>query len=318
MSTPSWIGERRASGSGTHVEADDHRAGRRGEHHVGVGDAADAGVQDVAARPRVVRELGDLVLDRLERAGHVGLQDQVELHGLTLLHPLEHVLEADRNAHAACQRLGLQPVRALVGEMARLAVALDHAHRLARVGHAVEAEHLDRLAGSRLLDAAGPGSRASRARGPSGRRPRARRRSAACRAGPATVTTGPRPGSSRDSITVPLAGASWFAFSSSTSATSRIMSSRLSRPSLVFADTSQKIVSPPQSSGVRPCAGQLAAHALRLRALLVDLVDGDHHRHAGGLGVVDRLGRLRHHAVVGRDHDHRDVGHLARRGRAWR
>ena len=60
--------------------------------------------------------------------------------------------------------------------------------------------------------------------------------------------------------------------------------------------------------------GQLAADAVGVGALLVDLVDGDHHRHAGGLGVVDRLDGLRHHAVVGRHHDHRDVGDLGAAG----
>ena len=60
--------------------------------------------------------------------------------------------------------------------------------------------------------------------------------------------------------------------------------------------------------------GELAADAVRVGALLVDLVDGDHDRHLGGLGVVDRLDRLRHHAVVGGHHDHGDVGDLGAAG----
>ena len=60
--------------------------------------------------------------------------------------------------------------------------------------------------------------------------------------------------------------------------------------------------------------GQLAADAVRVRALLVDLVDGDHDRHLGGLGVVDRLDRLRHDAVVGGHHDHGDVRDLGAAG----
>ena len=47
---------------------------------------------------------------------------------------------------------------------------------------------------------------------------------------------------------------------------------------------------------------------------LVDLVDGDDHRHARGLGVVDGLDRLRHHAVVRGDHQDDDVGHLGTAG----
>ena len=52
------------------------------------------------------------------------------------------------------------------------------------------------------------------------------------------------------------------------------------------------------------------AHAIGIRARHVDLVDGHDHRHAGGLGVIDGLHRLRHDAVVGGDHQHHDVGHL--------
>ena len=57
-------------------------------------------------------------------------------------------------------------------------------------------------------------------------------------------------------------------------------------------------------------AEQLGAYPLRVGALLVDLVDGDDHRHAGRLGVIDGFDRLRLHAVIGRDHQNHDVGHL--------
>src|SRR5215217_2094528 len=67
-----------------------------------------------------------------------------------------------------------------------------------------------------------------------------------------TVTTAPRPGSSFDSITTPDASTFGFALSSSTSASSRIDSSRSSRFVLAFAETSTNIVSPPHSSGWRP------------------------------------------------------------------
>ena len=60
--------------------------------------------------------------------------------------------------------------------------------------------------------------------------------------------------------------------------------------------------------------GELAADAVRVGALLVDLVDRDHDRHLGGLGVVDRLDGLRHDAVVGGDDDHGDVGDLGAAG----
>ena len=45
-----------------------------------------------------------------------------------------------------------------------------------------------------------------------------------------------------------------------------------------------------------------------LRFGLVDLVDGHDDGHVRGLGVVDGFQRLRHHAVIGGDHQHDDVG----------
>ena len=59
---------------------------------------------------------------------------------------------------------------------------------------------------------------------------------------------------------------------------------------------------------------QLGAHALGLGVRLVDLVDRDDHRHLRRLGVIDRLDRLRHDAVVGRDHQHHDIGDLGAAG----
>ena len=62
--------------------------------------------------------------------------------------------------------------------------------------------------------------------------------------------------------------------------------------------------------GHEPVVGQLALHPIRLGAGLVDLVHRHDDRHLGGLGVVHRLDRLRHHAVVGRHHQDDDVGRL--------
>ena len=55
--------------------------------------------------------------------------------------------------------------------------------------------------------------------------------------------------------------------------------------------------------------GQLGLDAVGVGVRLVDLVERDDDRHLGGPRVVDRLDRLGHHAVVRRDHEHRDVGH---------
>ena len=66
--------------------------------------------------------------------------------------------------------------------------------------------------------------------------------------------------------------------------------------------------------GLQPLGRELAEHAVGVRVGQVDLVDGDDDRHVGCAGVRDRLLRLRHHAVVGRDHEHGDVGHLRAAG----
>ena len=55
---------------------------------------------------------------------------------------------------------------------------------------------------------------------------------------------------------------------------------------------------------------QRSAHAHRIRARHVDLVDGDDQRNTRGLGVIDGFDRLRHHTVIGRDDQHHDVRHL--------
>ena len=55
--------------------------------------------------------------------------------------------------------------------------------------------------------------------------------------------------------------------------------------------------------GLQVALRELGAHARRVGALLVDLVDRDEDRHVGGAGVVDRLDRLRLGAVVGGDDD---------------
>ncbi|SKY18313.1 Uncharacterised protein [Mycobacteroides abscessus subsp. abscessus] len=66
--------------------------------------------------------------------------------------------------------------------------------------------------------------------------------------------------------------------------------------------------------GDQPVFGELAADLRRIGAFLVDLVDRDHDRHICCLRVVHGLHRLRHDAVVGGDHEDRDVGRLGTTG----
>ena len=131
----------------------------------------------------VLGQAGDLVLERLDRAGHVALDDERQLGGLVLLGAAEDVLEGHLAPGAAGQRLGLLARLALLGQPARLAVVGDDADELAGVGDAVEAEDLDRIARQRLGDplAAEVDHRPHAARLGAG--DERRRRPAACRAG---------------------------------------------------------------------------------------------------------------------------------------
>ena len=54
------------------------------------------------------------------------------------------------------------------------------------------------------------------------------------------------------------------------------------------AETSQTMVSPPQSSGLQLAFLQLFLHPVDVRAGEIDLVDRDHNLHVlGGFGVID-------------------------------
>ena len=72
---PLALGEARRLAGRAHVEADDDRLRRDGEVDVALGDGADARVDD--GDPHLVgRELGERVGHGLDRALHVGLDDQ--------------------------------------------------------------------------------------------------------------------------------------------------------------------------------------------------------------------------------------------------
>ena len=58
---------------------------------------------------------------------------------------------------------------------------------------------------------------------------------------------------------------------------------------------------------VQAKSGELLLAALRVRTGQVDLVDGDDDRDLGGPGVVDGFLRLRHGAVICRDHQHSHI-----------
>jgi len=91
----------------------------------------------------------------------------------------------------------------------------------------------------------------------------------------------------------PEASASGFAFwSTSMSATSRIFSSKSSRPSFCFAETSANCVVRPSPPAAAPRRRGRPSRGRRSRRE-IHFVHGDDDRHFGRARVRDRLARLR-------------------------
>ena len=209
--------------------------------------------------------------------------------------------------------LELQAVGALGRERACLAVVLDHVGELAGLGHGVEAEHLDGLGRPGRLHALARvvGHRAHAAPvGAGDDRVADLQRAALHEHGDhgaaARIELGLDHGAGGVGVRV---GRELLELGRELQALEQVVEAlaRLGR------DVDEHRLAAPLL-GLKPELGHLGADAIRRRALLVDLVDGDHDRHVGGLRVIDGLARLRAHAVVGGDHDHGDVRRLGAAG----
>ena len=96
--------------------------------------------------------------------------------------------------------------------------------------------------------------------------------------------------------------------------TTWIVSSSESRPTPGLGADVHELGVPAPFGRLQAVLGHLGADPFGLGALLVDLVDRHDDRHFGRLGVVDRLLGLGLDAVVGGNHDHRQVGHARATG----
>ncbi len=125
-----------------------------------------------------------------------------------------------------------------------------------------------------------------------------------------TVATAPRPLSSADSITTPCARRFLFALRSRMSASSKHRFEKLIDPVAGPRRDGDHFGLPAPINGLQALLGELRLHAVGLRVFLVHLVDRNDDRHVSRANVRDRFERLRHHAVVGRDDENRNVRNL--------
>ena len=202
---------------------------------------------------------------------------------------------------------------ALVGQLAGGAVVLDDAHEVAGVGDAVEAEHLDRVAGDGLLHAVAlvVDHRADLAPVLAGdERVADAQRAALDQHGDDRAAARVELGLDDDAGGVGVGvGLELLELGDDEDRVEQVLEALAG----LGRDVDELGVAAPLG-GLQAELRHLGAHARRVGALLVDLVDRDDDRHVGGAGVVDRLVGLRHDAVVGGDHDHGDVGDLGAAG----
>ena len=251
--------------------------------------------------------------DRFQRALHVGLDDQREFLAARRLQLRHHLLE--RAAHAGDRRRRVLAllVCAVARDLARAGFVLDHREAVAGLGRAVEAEHFDRHRGTGLLH------RLALIRDQ-------RADAAHLGAGDDDVADPERAaldqhGRDRTTAAVEL-GLDHGAFGRTLRVGLEVEQFGLQRDhleqlveiGLVLGRDFDVDDVAAERFNLHLVLEQLGAHALGLRFRLVDLVDRHDDRHARRLGVVDGLDGLRHHAVVGGNHQHDDVGDLGAAG----
>src|SRR5829696_2154909 len=295
------------------VEADDDRVGGGGQVDVVLGDATDAAVDHPQRHVLADLDLHQRVLERLDRSGAVALEDQVELLDLALLeHPVQ-VVQRDAAPGAGQLRVALARLPPL-GDLPGDPVLLDDEEVVAGAGHGGEAEHLHRPGWGRLGELA-PVLVEHRPDPPEG---------VAGDDRVADVQRAPLDQHGRHraaaAVEVRLDGDALRVLVGIGPQVERgVRGEQHGLQQVVDADPlpggdvdEHRVAA--VLLGHQPVLGELLTDLGRVGPLLVDLVDRDHDRHLGGLGVVERLDRLGHDAVVGGDDQDDDVGDLRASG----
>ncbi|CEE73405.1 membrane hypothetical protein [Xanthomonas citri pv. citri] len=295
----------------THVEADDRRLGSSGRIRVGFGDAAHAGVDHVDADV-LVGQRHQRLLERFHRALHVGLDHQVQhLLAFALAHLGQDVFHAvgRRGNQTRLAALGFALLRHVLGQT----LVVDDHEVVASFRHAGQTQDLHRnrrarrgrlMAGfveqrthATVLDAAHQiVATLQRTLLHQHRRNRAA----------ALVQRG------FDDGTAGAALGHGLEFQHFGLQRNRVQQR-------VHAGTElgrhfDELGVATEFFGHHVFGQQLVLDPQRIRAGLVDLVDRHDQRHACRLGMRNRFLGLRHHAIVGGNHQHHDVGDLGATG----
>ena len=291
---------------GADVEADDDSLRCRRKRDIRLGDATDARMHE-ARFDFVVADLAKCSRDRFDRTLHVALDDKREFLALGVLELLHHLLE---RALRACRTQRLAALAdAIIRQLARTRFVLDDGELIARFRSGVEAQHLDRHRRPSRIDirAVIVEQRSDAAPSRTGDDDIADMQRAALNENRADGTT----------------SALELRFDDDTFRGAR-------RVRLEVEDFGLQVDGFKQLVEVRPLQRrhrhferfathafdndflrqEIGAHAIGIGLRLVDLVDRNDDRNLRGLGVIDRLDRLRHDAVVGRNDQNDDVRHL--------
>ena len=136
-------------GVGADVEADDRCAGSMRQHHIALGNRADAGMQHPHLN-FLVRNLVERIDDRLGGSLDIGLDDHRIFDDILLgLHRRKHVLDARRGRSGTP---GGRLFMTVARDLARAGFAVDHSERIAGHWNAAKAEHFNRQRRRCLLD----------------------------------------------------------------------------------------------------------------------------------------------------------------------
>ena len=258
-----------------------------------------------------VGELFKRLLDRLDGALNVGLDDDVEILDLALLELAVKLLERGRGAVLDHRRARLRGT--LLDDLTRQ-LLVGYRHELvARLRHAAEADDLHRRGRGRVLDtlAAAGNHRADAAKGIARNHHVAhvqrtvlhqRRRDSAAGMIQLRLDNDAARLAVRVGLQFQHVGQQQHVFKQIIDALAGL-----------GGDVHHDGVAAPLLRH-QLVAGQLLLHRVRIRARLVDLVDRHDDRALRRLRVVDGFDGLRHHAVVRRNDQNRDIGRLRAAG----